>query len=135
MGIVSVEIDGVCSQKWNADWVIVFQSVILQHAQGINNSAQIRKRILFQPDLWNRGVFDELVKDMYNSDMGYLGKHCGNKTTEESHQTFLNIFPKGKLREAVQFICDREKGGVFNLTNWLRIVRERSTRPSHWLWR
>ena len=45
--ILSVEIDGVCDRKWNTERVIIFQSVILQYAQGVNNSAQIQKRILF----------------------------------------------------------------------------------------
>ena len=45
--ILSVELDGVCARKWNAERVIVFQSVMLQHSQGVNNSVQIRKRILF----------------------------------------------------------------------------------------
>ena len=44
--------------------------------------------------------------------MGYLGKYRGTQTTEERHQTFLNLVLKGKLFEAVQFVCDREKGGV-----------------------
>ena len=47
VGILSVELDWVCARNWNAERVIVFQSVILQHAQGVNNSAQIRKRIFF----------------------------------------------------------------------------------------
>ena len=45
VGILSVELDGVRARKWNAERVIVFQSVILQRAQGVNNSTQIRKRI------------------------------------------------------------------------------------------
>ena len=45
--ILSVEIDGVRARKWNLERVIVFQSVILQHAQGVNNYAHISKRILF----------------------------------------------------------------------------------------
>ena len=48
---------------------------------------------------------------MYNSAMGYLGKAHGNQTMEECHRTFLNLVLKGKLREAVQFVCEREKGG------------------------
>ena len=59
--------------------MIVFQSVILQGAQGVKNSAQIRKLIFFQLDLWNRGAFDKLVKDTYNSAMGYLRKLVGHK--------------------------------------------------------
>ena len=46
-GILSVELNRVCDSKFNAERVIVFQSVILQRAQGVNNSAQICKRILF----------------------------------------------------------------------------------------
>ena len=38
-GILYVELDGVRARKWNAEMVIVFQSVLLQHAQGVNNSA------------------------------------------------------------------------------------------------
>ena len=46
VGILSVELDVVCARKWNAERVIVFQCVVLQRAQGGNNSAQICKRIL-----------------------------------------------------------------------------------------
>ena len=38
MGILSVELDRVRARKWNAERVTVFQSVILQRAQGVNNS-------------------------------------------------------------------------------------------------
>ena len=46
-GILSGELDGVRFRNWDAERVIVFQSVILQCAQGINNSAQIRKHVFF----------------------------------------------------------------------------------------
>ena len=35
VGIVSVQLDRVCAGKWSSERVIVFQSVILQCAQGI----------------------------------------------------------------------------------------------------
>ena len=47
VGIMSVKLDRVCARKWNAERMIVFNFVILQLAQDINNYAQIRKRILF----------------------------------------------------------------------------------------
>ena len=83
------------------------QSVILQCTQGVNNSAQIRKRIFFLLDLWNCGAFDEIVKDMYNSVIGYLGKSCGCQTTEERHRTFSDLVLMEKLRETIQFVCDK----------------------------
>ena len=47
VGILYVELDRVRARKWNTKRVIVFQSVILQRAQGVNNSVQTRKPILF----------------------------------------------------------------------------------------
>ena len=47
LGILSVELDGFLARKWNLERVIVFQSVILQRAQSVNNPAQIFKGILF----------------------------------------------------------------------------------------
>ena len=41
MEIFLIELDRVRTRKWIAERVIVFQSVILQRAQGVNNSAQI----------------------------------------------------------------------------------------------
>ena len=55
---------------------------------------------VFLLNLWNRGAFGKIVKDTYNSAMGYLGKARGIQTMEERHQTFLNLVLKGKLRKA-----------------------------------
>ena len=41
VGILYVKLDQARARKWNAERVIVFQSVFLQRTQGINNSAQI----------------------------------------------------------------------------------------------
>ena len=90
----------------------IFQYIILQHAQGVNNSAKICNPTLFRLDYWNHGSFDKLVKDTYNSAMGYLGKARGNQTEEQCHRTLSNLVLKGKLREAVQFVCGRKDGGV-----------------------
>ena len=46
-GTQSVDIDGVIAWKWNYERVIDFQSVILQHAQGVINAKYICVFILF----------------------------------------------------------------------------------------
>ena len=99
--ILSVELGGVYVRKWNAERVIVFKSVILQRAQGVNNSAQFIKRILFRLNFWNRGAFDKLAKYTYNSAMGYLGKYTGNQTEEQRHRTFLKLVLKGNLHKTI----------------------------------
>ena len=106
VGIVSVELDRVSARKWNLDRVVVFQSVIIQRVQGANNSAQIRKCILFRLDFWNRGAFDELMKVTYNLAVGYLVKARGIQKEVQHHQRLWNLKLKVKLREAVQLVCD-----------------------------
>ena len=51
--ILSVELDKVHDRNWNTERVIAFQYFILQRGQGVNNSVQIRKCILFQFGFWN----------------------------------------------------------------------------------
>ena len=53
--ILSLELEGVFARKWNDERVIVFQSITLQLAQSVNNSAQIRKRIFSNQlvELWS----------------------------------------------------------------------------------
>ena len=53
-GTLSVDLNGVQARKWNFERVIVVQSVILQRAQGVNNSKHNHTRILFQSNCWNR---------------------------------------------------------------------------------
>ena len=122
-GIMYVELEGVHDMKWNTETVIVFQSVILKRAQGLNNSAQIHKRILFRLNFCNCRSFDKLVKYMYNSAMVYLRKTRGNQMEEQRHRTFLTLVLKGKLREDVQLVCDKGMGEFCNQNNWLRIVQ------------
>ena len=103
---LSVELDGIRDQKWNSKRMIIFQSVILQHAQAINNAKHICARIQFQIDCWNRGVFGKIVKNTFNADTGFMGKARRNQSKEQHHHTLSNIIPKGKLRKEVRFVCE-----------------------------
>ena len=101
VGILSIELDGFCASKCNVERVIVFQSIIIKRSQGVNNSAQIHKRILFRLNCWDRGAFDKLVKYTYNSTMGYLRRSRRNQTEGQRHRTFPNLFLKITLRKSV----------------------------------
>ena len=131
--------------QYNNEGVIFFQSVILQCAQGVKNSARIRKHHFFRLNLCNSGAFNKILMDTYNSAMGYLGKSLETQTMEEHHQTFLKLFLKGKLREVIQFVYEREKGGVLQpeqldedktgtinetVTSFLEVTQPRKTIPS-----
>ena len=48
------------------------------------------------------------MKDTFNASIGYLCKYHGIKSKEKCHRVFSNLVLKGKLREAIRFICARE---------------------------
>ena len=46
-----MELDGIRNRRWNAERVIVFQTVIFQPIRGVSNSRNIRDHIDSQLDL------------------------------------------------------------------------------------
>ena len=44
--------------------------------------------------------------------MGYLGRARGNQSADQHHHTFSKLVLRGKLREDVRLVCERELGGV-----------------------
>ena len=50
------------------------------------------------------------MNNMYTVATGYPGKACETQSKDQHHREFLDLFPKGKLREAVRFVCARETG-------------------------
>ena len=127
-----VELNGVRAQKWNYERAIIFQSVILQRAQAVNNAKHIRLCIQFIIYWWNCGEFEKLLKETFNAATWFLGKSCGIQSYEKFHRTFSNLALKGRLCEAVRFVCARETGEFFNQTNWQRIKRALLKKPPHW---
>ena len=74
VGTLSVDIDNVRAWKWKYEGVIIFQSVILQHAQCVNNFKYICTCILFLLNFWNGRVFEKIMKDAFNTATDTWGK-------------------------------------------------------------
>ena len=70
----TAELDGIRGCKWNAERVIIFQTVTLQHVQLVTGTKHICAIIDDRLDSWNSGEFDELICDSYAAAMGYLGR-------------------------------------------------------------
>ena len=105
IGTLYVELNGVLAWKWKSERVVMFQLVILQRSQGVNNSKHIHVRILLRLDFWNLGEFNKCVKDTFNIATLYLGKSRGIQIEEQRHQNFLNLVLKGKSRKVIRFAC------------------------------
>ena len=57
-----------------------------------------------------KGAYEKLVHDSNRAEGGALGNKRGAQTQEQRNCKILNLVLKGKLREAVHFICERQTG-------------------------
>ena len=99
--------DGIRDWKWNADWAINFQTVILQRIHLVTGTKNILAQIITRITLWNIGELDKVLNNFYATDTGYLGIPNRNKNVEHCHCAYLNIFLRRKLCEAVIFFCEQ----------------------------
>ena len=83
-----MELDRIQNRQWNADRVIIFQTVFLQHFFGVSRSINIRDRIDSRLDLWKKGSYDDLVQDSHRAAEKALGNICGNQTQDQYQFTF-----------------------------------------------
>ena len=77
----------------------------------VSVAKDLHDRITSRLNLWNKDAYGELVQDSYRVVAAYFGKACGTQTQEQRQRTFLNLV-HSKLRESVQFICERQTGRV-----------------------
>ena len=87
-----MELDGIWNLHWNTERVIVFQKVVMQHVCMVSGSRNIFDWIESRLELWNKGVYDELVQDYYRAGVIFLGNNSETQTQEQRHCTFKTFF-------------------------------------------
>jgi hypothetical protein len=110
--MLAAELEGVTSRKWNSERFIVFQMVILQRAKGVTKAGDIKRRLSTRMDSWEEQKFDMLVQDTERTALAQLAKSRGGSTPEQRAKTYNRLILQGKLRAAVRWLTEREKGGV-----------------------
>ena len=75
-----MDLDGINNRQWNAERVIVFQTVVLQRVCLVSGSKNLLEQIFSHLDLWSRGTFGELVQDLYRAREEFLGNNRGTQT-------------------------------------------------------
>ena len=113
--MLAAELTGVRQLCWNADRVIVFQTVILQCARHLTSSGEIQRRINLLLDAWESGEFGMLAEDTAQTCTQYLSTSMGEDTSEHREKIFYSLVIRDKLRSSVQWITNREKSGVLQL--------------------
>ena len=113
-----MEFDIIWNQQWNADMVIIFQTVIFQRVRLVSGARNIRDQITSRLDFWNKVTYNKLLQDSYGAMAYYLGKARGTQIKEQNHCNFENIILNGKFHKSVRFICERETGEVLLPNDW-----------------
>ena len=112
MNALAEELRGIRDRRWNSGRFIVFQTVTLQRARHVTASRDIRRRIERRLDAWEAGRYEMLVEDTLRSSTQYLTPVRREETTEHRSKIFHGLVLRGKLRTAVKWVTEREKGGV-----------------------
>ena len=84
----------------------------LQRARRVTASQDIRRRIERRLDAWEAGRYKILVEDTLRSPTEYFTAVRREETAEHRAKTFHGLVLRGKLRTAVRWMTEREKGGV-----------------------
>ncbi len=114
--LFTTEWRGILERKWNAERPLVCLLVILQRADGVKRSADIRDRIRQRMSLWKESQFGALVED---TEMEVTGRIQGPpKTDPESRaRSFNGQVLSGRLRKAVRNLTNRDLGGTLDPTD------------------
>jgi hypothetical protein len=110
--MLTEELKGIRSRKWNSEKFIVFQAVILQRSREVKNAGAIKRRLSNRMDAWEVGKFDMLTQDTERTALAQLARVRGTQTPEQRAKTYARLVLQGKLRAAVRWLTEREKGGV-----------------------
>jgi hypothetical protein len=112
VNILVLELEGIRRRQWNSERFLVFQMVVLQRSKEVSGAANIRRRITTRLDAWEASKHDMLVQDAERTALAQLARVRGTETPEQRAKTFARLVLQGKLRTAVRWVTDREKGGV-----------------------
>ena len=114
------EVDLVAEKKTVSERLIVFQVLILQRDALVKKSSDVRRLIERRLHMWEEGLYDALLHDAERCD-----KACGRGNEERRRQqakqhterVFHRLMIEGKVRSAVRWITERERGGLLRATD------------------
>jgi hypothetical protein len=86
--------------------------VILQRVKGISRAGDIKRRLSLRMDSWEDVKCNMLVQDTERTALTQLARVGGVATPEQRAKTYNRLVLQGKLRTAVCWLTEREKGCV-----------------------
>ena len=107
------ELEGVVERSWNSERFLVFPAVILQRSPSAKRARDIRRRIEYRLQAWAEGKFNMLVEDTSRTSISLISTKRRSMSDEQIAKTYTRLVLQGKLRSAVRFVTDRDKGRGF----------------------
>jgi hypothetical protein len=84
--------------------------VILQRTRPVKRARDhVKKRLLWRLEAWDSEKYDMLVQDTERDIHAFLSPKQRGTTTEQRIMIYHRMVMRGKLRQAVRYLTDREK--------------------------
>ncbi len=109
---IAAEFEGVRNRKWNSEKALLFPIIILRKSHQKLNSQEIKHRLQFRLDQWNKGHFIELATDTITEAYQYHESKSPDLDMDEKLQIFNQLVYHGKLREALRFLTNKHDDNV-----------------------
>ena len=111
--ILNVEWQGVIDRRWNYERPLVFVHVVLTKTLGIRRAQEIGARITRRMDLWERVLHAGLVRGSKSEGAAREGRADSGREEEKEEvaRSYHDTVLSGKLRQAIRWATDRERGG------------------------
>ena len=123
--ILIKEIQLLSSGQMPSDRLHVFLRVLTQKVNGVKGWKEIRRVIQRRLEDWEEGNIEKLIQETLRASISLRSNinHNQAKSTNEEHtqRVFCRLIWEGKVRAAVRFLAERDKGGVLHPDDMIEV--------------
>jgi hypothetical protein len=126
---VTREVELLAAGKEPSDRLHVFLRVLTQRVDGVKGWKDTRRVLQRRLDDWEAGRVDKLVQETLRASAVYRGRTSRSQPTaandEHTRRVFCRLIEEGKVRAAVRFLAERDKGGVLHPDDSIEVKGKR----------
>lgn len=112
MVMLSDELEGILSGKWNSERFLVFQATVLQKTELSRTSREVRVRLDSRMDVWEQERIEWLVQDTERTSRRIADQGNTCPDPPQMARVYARLMLQGKVRAAVRWATERGQGGV-----------------------
>ena len=106
---------GVLDCKWNMERPLCFIVSMLQVTLDIKGTEKVRYRIIQYITKWKVGKYQILISSTVLCALANLRCKRRQISIKERVKVFSSLVCRSKVRAAIRYVCERDKGGVLML--------------------